>query len=185
MTDELYQSISMSAVDEMASLRADLQAAISQMTMAASETRACFAEIMSVIPGHIHESVKLAVVEEREMSRLNFDALASALQATLDFHTTRIEAHDARLECHDIDIAGRPTRSQFDSLVTRTERELHEMTMTLAGVDSRLSRIEVAPGDKALKTMAAIGAIIATATVAIGAPAAIEWVKRMIVRGTP
>jgi hypothetical protein len=170
--DGSFRDIADRPMTDLGEVRQSVQLAISSLNIATAEFSAKVNLLHSSLSELVRESVKEAIADQRELSESNFRALASELKAKQDFHTERIECHDNEIQILQVDLAGRPTRS-----------ELNEANIAIEAIDKRVKRIEKAPGDKALRAMAAIGGVITTGVVVSEGPKLLEWVKALLHRG--
>jgi len=122
---------------------------------------------------------------ERRLTEERFKTLDAEVRAKIEYHAKQIEIHQGRLECHDIDINGKPTRDEFQKLVKNTDRELHDFELSVDALDKRVKELEVAPGKKALVTMASVGGVITTGAIVGFGPRIVDWLAHLLRGGKP
>lgn len=70
-------------------------------------------------------------------------------------------------------------------MVKNTDRELHDFELSVDALDKRVKELEVAPGKKALVTMASVGGVITTGAIVGFGPRIVDWLAHLLRGGKP
>jgi hypothetical protein len=152
--------------------------AVATMEALVQEVRADRREREATLVLAIRAGMREEAEDRRAQEENRFGRLSAEISSSIETLKACTERHENELEGLDIAISGKPTREEFDKLVKRTDKELHDTNVKIDGpdgVDARVKKLETAPGRTALKLLAGAGGLVTTAYVVPHIPAVFEW----------
>lgn len=104
--------------------------------------------------------------DKKNLENERFGRLSAEVRAPIETLQKYAEDQGNILQEQAIAIAGHVSREEF-----------RKLSKIVGGHGIKIRRIQKAPGDKALKAMAALGGIVTTGVITINAPSIAEWIK--------
>jgi len=150
-------------------------------------------EMLATIASAVEKSVEKASSVQAQILESRFGQLAAEIKAMVEPTRACIDEESRRRELLEAEVAQKPDREEFESLVKKQDRDRHDIeTQTTGavaalrtdifdegGVEPRLRAIEDAPGKKARRVLEMAGA----AAIPVAGYGLVEFFKSIMNKG--